>query len=46
MMGLSYGAVGIASLMNRDDKDDMKTRMMSGCAAGLTLGLASRTIDC
>lgn len=46
MMGLSYGAVGIASLINRDDKDDMTTRMLSGCAAGLTLGLASNTFNC
>ncbi len=51
MMGLSYGLSGIASVWMRSEapmsvdewkrKDDYMTSMVSGCSAGLALGLAS-----
>lgn len=50
-MGLAYGIAGVAvskirasSYADQDvkDVDDYKGRMIAGCAAGLTLGAASK----
>lgn len=45
-MGAAYGVTGVAMGLSNGDGDfekgdDYTSRMASGCAAGLTLGLAS-----
>lgn len=43
-MGLAYGAAGLGQMYATSQAtDDYYTRMASGCAAGLTLGLANRS---
>lgn len=40
-MGLSYAVAGVGTMVLTDGEDDLRTRMISGCAAGLSLGIAS-----
>lgn len=51
-MGLAFGVAGLGSMVMRfgeerswEEADDYTTRFTSGCAAGATLGLASKPVS-